>query len=104
MLRLRLPETATIVAEFCGQTIRVPAARLYDGALAGNLGAIDSPAWRLHALPRPWQWQWHGRVPLGRVEAGEVLYVRLRQAGGQAAWTSPLFCRDTADAVPTAGP
>ncbi len=93
LLRLRLGTDAVIHANLCGQQISLPAARLYEGAKSGNLGPIDSPAWRFHPLPRAHQWQWQGSVPLGPVQAGENLYLRLRQAGGQMAWTSPIFCR-----------
>jgi hypothetical protein len=92
-LRLGLEPGAVIRAELSGQRVEIPAARLFRGAKSGNLGPIDSPAWRFHPLPRPHQWQWAGTVPLGRLEDGETLYVRLRQAGGQMAWASPLFCR-----------
>lgn len=92
-LRLRLTPGAVIHADLCGRTIAIPAARLREGALSGNLGVIDTPAYRFHPLPRPAQWQWAGTVPLGALEAGENLYVRLRQAGGQMAWASPIFCR-----------
>ena len=70
-----------------------PVNRLFEGAVSGNLGPIDSPAYRFHGLPLPHQWQWHGEVGLGPVTDGENVYVRLRQANGQMAWTSPIFCR-----------
>lgn len=93
-LRLRLDDPgATIRATLCGQSIEIPAARLREGALSGNLGPIDSPAYRFHPLPRPADWQWQGRLPLGALAAGETLYVRLRQTDGQMAWASPIFCR-----------
>lgn len=96
LLRLRATEATVIRARLCGQTIEIRAADLFQGARSGNLGPIDSPAWRFHALPRPAQWQWAGRVPMGRLEAGENLYVRLRQRDGQMAWTSPIFVREGA--------
>ncbi len=96
LLRLTANETTTIRAKLCGQTIEWRAADLFEGARSGNLGPIDSPAWRFHALPRPAQWQWAGATSLGRLEAGENLYVRLRQRDGQMAWTSPIFVRDSA--------
>jgi hypothetical protein len=96
-LRLRLDPGAVIHARLSGQDVSIPAARLFDGAKSGNLGAIDTPAWRFHALPRPHQWQWAGEVPLGALADGENLYLRLRQAGGQMAWTSPIFCRSGQD-------
>jgi hypothetical protein len=93
MLRIRHDPDAAFRADLSGRSMTVPLARLYEGAMAGNLGPIDTPAWRIHALPRPHQWQWHGEVPLGALEAGENLYLRLRQAAGQMAWTSPFFVR-----------
>ncbi len=93
MLRLRLDAGAAITAELCGRRLRIPAARLAEGALSGNLGPIDSPAFRFHPLPSASDWQWAGEVALGRLEPGENLYVRLRQAGGQMAWASPINCR-----------
>lgn len=92
-LRLRLEPESVIHARLSGQDVSIPAARLFEGAKSGNLGAIDTPAWRFHALPRPHQWQWAGQLPLGMLSEGENLYLRLRQAGGQMAWTSPIFCR-----------
>ena len=52
MLRIRHGDGATLRARLCGQDIAIPLDRLYRGAKSGNLGAIDSPAWRFHALPR----------------------------------------------------
>lgn len=92
-LRLRLDDDATIRATLCGKEVTIPAERLRDGALSGNLGAIDSPAYRFHPLPRAAEWQWHGSVPLGPLADGETVYVRLRQSDGQMAWASPIFCR-----------
>ncbi|KIQ68229.1 hypothetical protein Wenmar_03239 [Wenxinia marina DSM 24838] len=80
----------------CGQQIDVPFERLRQGALSGNLGPIDSPAWRLHRMPAVEELQWSGRVPLGPLTEGETLYLRLRQSCGQMAWTSPIFCRSDA--------
>jgi hypothetical protein len=99
-IRLKLGDNAIIRAELCGQRLAIPAARLFEGAKSGNLGPIDSPAWRMHALPKPVDWQWHGALGLGRLNDGENIYVRLRQAGGQMAWTSPIFCRLLDPALP----
>jgi hypothetical protein len=92
-LHVDLSSEAGIEAELDGQKVSVPVDRLLEGALSGNLGPIDSPAFRLHPLPRPHEWQWRGSVPLGPVSEGESIYVRMRQANGQHAWSSPLFCR-----------
>ncbi len=93
MLRVRHETGARVCAVLSGQRVEIPLERLFEGAKSGNLGLIDTPAWRFHALPRPHQWQWHGEIDLGRLHAGENVYLRLRQAGGQMAWTSPFFCR-----------
>jgi hypothetical protein len=95
-LRARLPETAVIRAELDGQHVQASVPRLLEGALAGNLGGIDSPAYRFHPLPRPHQWQWQGSLPLERFSEGETVYLRMRQANGQSTWTSPIFCRNPA--------
>ena len=96
-LRLRLDDTATIHATLCGQQITIPAARLREGSLSGNLGPIDSPAYLFHPLPAPSDWQWQGRIALGALTPGDNIYVRLRQADGQMAWASPLYCRNGAE-------
>lgn len=93
MVRAHVPEGAAIRARLSGQETTIPAARLYQGAKSGNLGPIDSPAWRFHQLPRPADWQWRGEVPLGSLTPGETIYLRLRQNSGQMAWTSPIFIR-----------
>ena len=80
-----------------------PAARLREGSFTGNLGPIDSPAYLFHPLPRPADWQWHGRIPLGELARGDSIYVRLRQADGQMAWASPLYCRDGAERLKQQG-
>ena len=92
-LRLRVHDGSIVHAELSGKQISIPVARLFEGAVSGNLGPIDTPAYRFHGLPLPHQWQWHGDVPLGAVADGENIRVRLRQANGQTAWTSPIFCR-----------
>jgi len=97
-LRVRLDEDARIKGELSGQRLDMPAARLFEGALAGRLGAIDSPAYRFHPLPRPEVWQWRGEVPVAPLAPGEHLYLRMRQLNDQWAWASPIFCREAADA------
>lgn len=96
MVRCQLTDNAVIHAVFNGHRISIPAARLFQGAKSGNLGPIDSPAWRFHQLPRPEEWQWHGKISLGGLEEGETLYLRLRQQSGQSAWSSPFFVRQQA--------
>lgn len=94
-LHVSLAPEARIEAQLDGETFTTSVDRLLDGALSGNIGAIDSPAYRFHPLPRPHEWQWQGRVPLGAISDGESVYVRMRQANGQWAWSSPIFCRST---------
>lgn len=91
MLRATLTPDAVIRGELSGQQIVIPASRLFDGAKSGNLGLIDTPAWCFHKLPTANEWQWQGEIPLGALEPGETLYLRLRQSSGQMAWTSPFF-------------
>ncbi|MGV0818045.1 hypothetical protein [Martelella sp. AMO21009] len=92
-LRLKARPGARLKARLSGKQLDIPLDQLFEGALSGNLGPIDSPAYRFHALPRPHQWQWHGAVALGALADGENIYVRLREKTGQMAWTSPIFCR-----------
>ena len=90
--RIRIGADARFAMMLDGQSFDVSASRLFDGALSGNLGPIDSPAFRLHPLPRPHQWQWRGAIPLQPLASGDWLYVRMRQANGQWNWASPIFC------------
>lgn len=92
-MKVLLQDNAVISTRFGNHHVEVPAARLLEGALSNNLGAIDTPAYRFHGLPQPQQWQWHGDINLGKFEHGESVYVKLRQTNGQCAWTSPIFCR-----------
>jgi len=91
--RVRLTRDAMFHADFNGRRVAVSGARLREGALSGNLGPIDSPAYRFHPLPRPEEWQWRGAVELDDFAAGDRVYVRMRQMNGQWAWASPIFCR-----------
>ena len=93
MLRAKLGHDATINATLCGHDLSIPADRLFEGAKSGNLGPIDSPAWRFHQLRRPHEWQWRGAIPLGSLTMGDTIYLKLRQQSGQMAWTSPVFVR-----------
>ena len=91
--RVRVSPASVVRAELCGKMVEAPVARLMAGALSGNLGPIDSPAYRLHPMPLPAAWQWHGTLPLAPLRDGESVYVRMRQANGQWSWASPFFCR-----------
>ena len=91
--RVTLGPEAEIVVETDGRTVAVPAERLFRGAVTANLGPIDSPAFRLHPLPRPEDWQWQGRIELGDLAAGDWVALRLRQSNRQWAWSSAFFMR-----------
>ena len=83
-----------MLADLDGKNLQIPIERLFEGALAGNLGAIDSPAYRFHPLPQLGEWQWQGELEVPPLAAGEHLYLRMRQANDQWAWASPIFCRE----------
>jgi hypothetical protein len=91
--RVRITDRSRIRARFGTHVIEFPASRLREGALAGNLGPIDSPAYRFHPLPAPEQWQWQGTFDLPSFEPGDYVYVRIRQTNNQWTWASPIFCR-----------
>lgn len=90
--RIRILPDTSLRLILDGQTFEVSTERLLSGALSGNLGAIDSPAFRLHPLPRPHQWQWRGSIDVEPLAKGGWLYARMRQANGQWTWASPVFC------------
>ena len=92
-LRVQLPRDAQILLRFEDRQFEVAAERLFDCALSENLGTIDTPAFRLHALPLPEQWQWQGNIALGDFKDGEYVHLKLREKNGQSVWTSPIFCR-----------
>lgn len=55
-------------------------------------GAIDSPAYRFHRAPLPWEFEW--TLALDDAGSGpDVYYVRVRQKNDQWAWSSPVFLR-----------
>jgi hypothetical protein len=91
--RVRLRPGASFTTDFGGQSLHVTADRLFEGALSGNLGAIDTPAFRFHPLPRSEQWQWQGLVSVGELRKGDWVSLRLRQMNGQWAWGTAFFCR-----------
>lgn len=88
---MRISADAALQAELNGRQIEVSAERLFQGALSGNFGGIDTAAFQFHPLPHPSEWKWRGRPSIGELIKGDWLMVRLRQSNGQMAWTSPLF-------------
>lgn len=91
--RVQLTHDAVLEFSLSGKHFEIPASRLLSGAVSGNLGLIDTPAFRVHPLPRPHEWQWQGAKPIGPLEAGDWVNVRVRQKNGQFAISSPIFCR-----------
>ena len=91
--RVLLEKDAEFQLSICGQDHVVSAERLLSGAVSGNLGLIDTPAFRLHPLPRPEDWQWSGSVDIGRLTPGDWVNIRVKQKNGQFAITSPFHCR-----------
>ena len=92
-LRVRLSPDAMVKAKLCDQEIEFPASRLLMSALSGNLGAIDTPAFRFHPLPKEKDWQWHGSLDAGAIKKGDWISLRMRQTNGQWVWSSAFFCR-----------
>ena len=91
--RVRLQPGAVIHATLCDQPVSIEAERLFTGAVSGNLGGIDTPAYRFHPLPKAHEWQWNGNVSAGAMTPGDWVSLRLRQTNGQWAWTSAFFCK-----------
>lgn len=91
-LEVEMPLGASVEAVLNGQRVSVPLRRLMAGAKSGNLGEIDSPAWRLHRAPLPWEFLWN--ISLDDADdAPAFYYVRVRQKNDQWAWSSPIFVR-----------
>lgn len=89
-LEVEMPLEAEVQAEINGQHIAYPLSALLEGARAGRLGKIASPAYRFHRAPRRWEFDW--RFDLGDIGApGDVYYVRVRQLNDQWAWSSPIW-------------
>ncbi|HUT32905.1 MAG TPA: hypothetical protein VNE39_05455 [Planctomycetota bacterium] len=91
-LEVEMPLGGAVEAILNGQRVSIPLRRLVAGAKSGNLGGIDSPAWRLHRAPLPWEFRWE--VSLDDADdAPAFYYARVRQKNDQWAWASPIFVR-----------
>jgi len=91
-LEVEMPLDGSVEIMLNGQRVRVPLRRLVAGAKAGNMGGLDSPAWRLHRAPLPWEFCWRLELE-DRDPDPASYYVRLRQKNDQWAWSSPIFLR-----------
>lgn len=88
-LHLEVTEDSEIELLVGGQSFRVPVSRLLRGSYARNLGLIDSPAFRFHRLPLPWELALSESLT-HQGEAG-YYYLRVFQKNGQLGYTSPVF-------------
>jgi hypothetical protein len=89
-LEVEAPASAGVWAEINGRRLSYPLSALLEGARAGRLGKIASPAYRFHRAPRRWEYDW--RFALEDVgEPGDLYYVRVRQLNDQWAWSSPIW-------------
>lgn len=91
--RVRLEADASVRLDLPEGRFAFDADTLRRGAVSANLGAIDSPAFRIHPLPGPDDWQWAGSRDIGPLSAGDWVALRLHQANGQSAWSTAHFCR-----------
>ncbi len=89
-LDVEMPVTATVEAEINGRRISYPLGALLEGARAGRLGKIASPAYRFHRAPRRWAFDWQFALE-DTGEPGDVYYIRVRQLNDQWAWSSPIW-------------
>lgn len=89
-LHVEVPRTAVVQAVFDGKSVRWPIEALIQGARTGQLGNIDSPAWRFHRAPLEHQWHWSGTW-VDEGPSGANYYIRVRQRNDQWAWASPVF-------------
>lgn len=92
-LHVEVPRSAVVQAVFDGKAVRWPIEALVQGARTGQLGNIDSPAWRFHRAPLEHQWHWTGAW-VDDSPSGANYYIRVRQRNDQWAWASPVFISD----------
>ncbi len=101
-LDVELPLDAEVYAEINGQRVAYPLTALLEGARAGRLGKIASPAYRFHRAPRRWEFDW--RVALeDRGTSSNFYYVRVRQLNDQWAWSSPVWVGTEAEQLDEEG-
>lgn len=74
-----------------GIRYQIPLSRLQQGALARNLGTIDSLAFRFHRLPEFSELSWSMEFHDSPETACDYYYVRVRQKNDQWAWSSPIW-------------
>ncbi len=89
-LHVEVPRTALVQAVLNGKRVQWSIEELIQGARTGQLGDIDSPAWRFHRAPLEHQWHWSGEW-IDEDEFNSSYYLRVRQRNDQWAWSSPVF-------------
>lgn len=95
-IEIDVPLDASVEAVLNGKKERISVIRLVAGAKSGNLGEIDSPAYRFNRLALPSELNWHGRFE-NKDTAGDkdfpndFYYMRVKQKNDQWAWSSPVF-------------
>lgn len=94
-LDVEMPASAHVWAEINGHRDTIPLQRLLQGARAGRLGKIDSPAYRFHRAPRWSELMWCGSFVDAAPSSGpsDVYTFRVRQRNDQWAWSSPIWVR-----------
>jgi hypothetical protein len=81
---------ARVEAVLNGTPVSIPVRTLVEGARGDRIGSLESPSYRVHRAPLPWEWHWrleHEDV----AEGASFYYVRVRQANDQWAWSSPVW-------------
>ncbi len=93
-LEAELPLDAEVWAEINGRCVSYPVHYLVEGARAGRLGKIDSPAYRFHRAPRWDELAWQGAFEDDDAPDEDAVYtLRVRQSNDQWAWSSPIWVR-----------
>ena len=86
-LRIDNPAAAVVHLLLNGRDERFPVQQLLQGSVSGNLGPIDSPAFRCRAnAPRDYHWSFEARTASFR-----NCYTRVRLKNGHWAISSPVF-------------
>jgi hypothetical protein len=98
-IEIEAPLDATIEAILNEKKVNIPVRRLVAGARSGNLGLIDSPAYRFNRLALPSEMNWHFSFEDNDTAGdsnfpNDFYYLRVKQKNDQWAWSSPVFLVD----------
>ena len=90
-LEVEMPLQGKILLDCNGKKEAVLLEQLLKRAFTGSLiDDLESPAWRLHRAPLPWESCWRLSYSEQRDER-DVYSARVRQQNDQWAWSSPIF-------------